>query len=266
MHLVHKYQVGVPCWIASAHPNPKQIANFYTELFDWAVMDIPLSGQDGAFLMCTSDGHPVAAIGPQYNEPELTTPLWNTYIWVENIREALRKVTEAGGTTLVEPLQLPHIATIAICTDTEGAVFGLWQATGVDGAQRINEPRAWSMSTLNTRNTEAAKKFYGSVFGWSADMADGAALWRLQGYTGGKPEQPVPRDVIGVMVDNPSAPPHWGIDLWVDDVDEATQKAVELGGNIIAPPLDGPFSRDATLADPQGAVFTISKIHNTTLN
>jgi predicted enzyme related to lactoylglutathione lyase len=36
--------------------------------------------------------------------------------------------------------------------------------------------------------------------------------------------------------------------------------AAELGGEVVVPPRDTPVSRDAVLADPQGAVFSVSKV------
>jgi hypothetical protein len=85
-----------------------------------------------------------------------------------------------------------------------GAVFGLWQPGEHKGAQLVNEPGAWSMSQLNTRDPHGSKSFYGAVFGWESDTFDLSegeiTLWRLPGYVGGEPEQPVSREVIGVMV------------------------------------------------------------------
>ena len=49
------------------------------------------------------------------------------------------------------------------------------------------------------------------------------------------------------------------VDFWVDDVDAAAERADELGGTVIAP-LDDPVGRTAVLADPQGAVFSVSRV------
>jgi uncharacterized protein len=29
------YQAGVPCWVASAHPDPEDAVAFHAELFGW---------------------------------------------------------------------------------------------------------------------------------------------------------------------------------------------------------------------------------------
>jgi hypothetical protein len=56
-------------------------------------------------------------------------------------------------------------------------------------------------------------------------------------------------------------PSHWSIDFWVKDADETAQRAAELGGTVIAPPFDVPGvgMREAVLADPQGAAFSVTR-------
>jgi hypothetical protein len=50
------------------------------------------------------------------------------------------------------------------------------------------------------------------------------------------------------------------VDFWVDDVDSAVAKAVRLGGNIVAPPHDTPGFRQCVIADPQGALSSLSQL------
>lgn len=100
----------------------------------------------------------------------------------------------------VEPLDLPGIARVAVVADLAGAEFGVWQAQERRGAQITNGPGAWSMSVLNPSGMKGAKESYGEVFGWNADAMGEMTLWRLPSYVRGRPGQPVPRDVVGVMV------------------------------------------------------------------
>ena len=78
---------------------------------------------------------------------------------------------------------------------------------------------------------------------------------------GGVPEQPVPREVVAVMVragDGGAA--LWRVDFWIADADAAAARATELGGSVVAGPEDaGPF-REAVLADPAGATFSVSQL------
>ena len=51
------------------------------------------------------------------------------------------------------------------------------------------------------------------------------------------------------------------VDFWIGDVDEAAGKAAELGGRVIEGPYDVPGvgMRQAVIADPQGAIFSLTR-------
>jgi hypothetical protein len=101
------------------------------------------------------------------------------------------------------------------------------------------------------------------VFGWRPEVFGAGGihmtLWRLPGYVGGEPEQPVPRDVVAVMVPTAAAdreaPPHWSVDFWVTAVDAVADRAARLGGKVVVPPHDTPGFRRAVISDPQGATL-----------
>jgi predicted enzyme related to lactoylglutathione lyase len=57
-----------------------------------------------------------------------------------------------------------------------------------------------------------------------------------------------------------NASAHWSVDFWVDDVDVAALKAAELGGEVKVWPFHTSVGKTAILADPQGAVFSVSKV------
>jgi len=172
------------------------------------------------------------------------------------------QVQDAGGRVVTAPFDLPDAGRTALLADPAGAEFSVWQPAGHKGAQRVNEPNAWAMSSLSTPDLDGAKAFYGSVFGWETDTFSAGeisvTLWRLPGYEGGEPEQPVPADVIATAA--PGDAPRWDVDLWVDDPDATAERTVQLGGTVVAGPFDTPIGRRAVLADPQGATFSISRV------
>jgi predicted enzyme related to lactoylglutathione lyase len=136
---------------------------------------------------------------------------------------------------------------------------------GHAGAQVVNEPSAWSMSQLVTPDPEGAKTFYGEVFGWTTDaFAAGdleVTLFRLAGFVGGVPEQPVPRDLVAVAAPAPDGvPPHWAVDFWINDAEGAAATAEALGGRLLDAVSEAAGFRRAALADPQGAMFTVSQL------
>ena len=171
---------------------------------------------------------------------------------------------------------------MSVCADPAGAAFCLWQPDKHKGAQLVNEPGTWNFSQLDTPQPEAAKDFYGAVFGWEVTEfeADGATagFWRLPGYgdflaqldpevrerqaDAGAPEGF--EDAVAwlsPMTDgtDQGTPAQWSITFAVEDADATARRADELGGKIIVPPFDAPWVRMTVLRDPQGAVFTASK-------
>lgn len=76
----------------------------------------------------------------------------------------------------------------------------------------------------------------------------------------------MPRDVVGVMLRASrdrfpdDVPPHWRVDFWVHDADGTAEEASKLGGRLVVAPFDIPGFRQAVLADPQGAVFSVSEL------
>jgi uncharacterized protein len=261
------YQHGVPCWVDTWQPDADAAMRFYTELFGWEAEDTMPQGVDGKHYMCRLDGRDVAAVA---SRPEEAPPVtaWNTYVRVDDVDEAIDKVNDAGGKVLKEPFDALDGGRIAIIADPAGAALGIWQPGAHQGAELVNEPSAWAMSRLSTDDTEGAKRFYGAVLGWDSEtFAVGDAemtLWKVRGYVGGRPEQPVSREVVATMGpagENGEAPPHWGVDFWIADIDAAVAKATELGGRVLSGPEDIPAvgMRRADVADPKGATISLTQ-------
>jgi len=261
---------GVPCWIETWHPEPGPAVSFYTGLFGWQAENTLPADADRTFHVCKLRGRDVAAIGSPLPEAAPPTPVWTTYVQVESAEETAAKASEAGGSVPVGPVESLDRGRLAFVADPSGAVVGAWEQGDHGGAQVINEPGAWSMSILNTRDPEGSKAFYGSLFGWETETFDmggaGIELFRLPGFEGGEPSQPVPRDVVAVMIEMDShgmpkeLPSHWSVDFWIADADEAAAKAPQLGGAVVMPPSDTPAFREAVLTDPGGAAFTVSQL------
>jgi uncharacterized protein len=262
------YEPGVPCWVDTWQPDAEAAVSFYAGLFGWEAEDTMPPGTPGEHYVCRLRGRDVAAIASRPADAPSTAPAWGTYVWVASADDAAANVVTAGGSVVMEPFPSLDGGRIAVVADPAGAVFGVWQPGEHKGAQLVNEPGAWSMSALNTRDPDGAKEFYGGVLGWDTETLDlgtvEVTLWRLPGYVGGEPAQPVPRDVIATMAPTVAddAPSHWSVDFWVGDVDATAERAAELGGEVVAAPYDIPGAalRQAVLADPQGAAFSVTKV------
>jgi predicted enzyme related to lactoylglutathione lyase len=177
----------------------------------------------------------------------------------------------------MEAFDVMDAGRMAVFTDPEGAAFCVWQAKEHKGARVVNEHGSLNFNGLNTRDTEGAKTFYGSVFGWTTLALDAGEMWTLPGY-GDHLERDNPdlrkqmaeadapqgfEDVIAsinpIPDDQPDTPAHWSVTFAVDDADETAAKATELGGKVVVPPFDAPWVRMTIVSDPQGATFIASK-------
>ena len=271
------YPAGVPCWIDTSQPDPAAAVAFYSGLFGWEFEDVMPPGSGGSYFIGRIRGGDVAAVAP-LAEGAPPTATWNTYVQVDSADEAAAKVRSAGGRVLTEPFDVMSSGRMAVCADPEGAVFCVWEAREHRGARVVNEHGALNFTVLNTRDPEAAKSFYGSVFGWGTmPMGGPAEGWTLPGY-GDHLEELTPglraradelgapkgfEDVVASLLtitgDQTGVPAHWGVTFGADDADAIAARARELGGKVLVEPFDAPWVRTTVIADPAGATFTASK-------
>lgn len=116
--------------------------------------------------------------------------------------------------------------------------------------EKLKKHGAISWNELLTGDVEAAKSFYGQLFGWTYEDAPMDDMT----YTLVKADG---EEAAGIMPMPPEAgqmPPAWGMYVTVDDVDAAAEKAAALGGKLVVPPQDIPdMGRFCVISDPQGA-------------
>jgi predicted enzyme related to lactoylglutathione lyase len=216
-----------------------------------------------------ADAPPAAGAGADTSAPAASgapaavgAAAWTTYIRVDSVDDTVAKAREAGGAVVAPPFDSLDGGRIALLADPAGATLGVWAPAAHGGAQLVNEPGAWAMSVLLCDEPDTVKPFYSALFGWTGDpfpLGDSqGTLFRLDGYVGGEPAQPVPRDVVAVLAPAFGRPAGWVVGFWVHDADDTAAKARELGGTVVAGPFDSGISRDAVLADPAGAVFTVT--------
>ncbi|MGC1105761.1 MAG: VOC family protein [Candidatus Acidiferrales bacterium] len=120
-----------------------------------------------------------------------------------------------------------------------------------------HRPGSFCWIDLATTDQNAAKKFYGELFGWTAkdnpmgpndtytifhvDGRQVSAGYTLQGHQRER-----------------GIPPHWGLYVATENADASAKRAAELGAKVLAPPFDvSDAGRMASFQDPTGAAFSV---------
>ena len=247
------YTPGTPNWVDLGTPDQDAAAEFYGPLFGWTFDEGENPEATGGYRSAMLRDQPVGGVMKLMQEGQ--PPAWSTYVSVEDADATMAAVNANGGTTIVEPMDVLEIGRMAFFSDPTGAVCGIWQPRSFVGAGRVNEPGAFAWNELGTRDPEAAKAFYGAVFGWSTVEHD---MGEMGTYTEWKlGEDPVGgmMDISGRMPD--AVPAHWLVYFAVEDTDAAVEQVKGSGGEVRFGPIDIPAGRFAVIADPLGAVFAV---------
>jgi uncharacterized protein len=252
MHKVTGYPDGVFCWVDLATTDPAGAKAFYSQLFGWEANDTPLPG-GSAYTTFRSDGLSVAGMGqlmPEQQEQGVP-PSWSSYVKHDDADSIAGRITEAGGTLLVPPMDVMEEGRFLMAQDPTGAVFGVWQPRQHTGAQLVNAPNSWVWNELQTHEVDAALQFYKAVFGWTDRRPE-------PGYVGLDAGGRRHAGILPLDESRAHIPSNWAVYFLVDDVAGTIQRAQALGAQIRVPEtaLDE-NSSFAVIQDPQGAFFQI---------
>lgn len=250
------YLSGTPSWVELGTPDMVASVAFYGALFGWEVPESENAEQTGGYRIALKDGKPAAGMMPLMQEGQ--PPAWTAYVSVDDADAIAAAVKEAGGNVIAEPMDVMDLGKMAVFADPTGAVFGIWQPGTFLGAGVVNEPGAIAWNELGTRDTPAAKDFYGAVFGWVAADIDMGEMgdytrWKLgEGSVGGM------LDITGRLPDE--IPAHWLTYFAVQDSDAAIETVKDKGGSVAFGPVDIPVGRFAVVQDPHGAAFAVIEL------
>jgi predicted enzyme related to lactoylglutathione lyase len=262
------YAHGLITWTDISLSDPASGSTFYSELFGWDAQD--QFAPDGSYIytMFSKGGQSVAGLGPQPAEMAESgiPPMWNTYVNVDNVDDTIAQWIAAGGSVMVPAMDVMTAGRMAFVADPEGAVLALWQAGDHVGGEVFNEHGALTWNELNTRDSAAAREFYGAALGWEFEKFGGdeapMEYWLIR-VPGKVPGAPLADDELSggflTMDENWPAdlPAHWMVYFHVDDTDAAVAKLEELGGTVSVPAFDSSAGRIAVVSDPQGGTFSV---------
>ncbi|MFC8372358.1 VOC family protein [Streptomyces sp. NPDC057239] len=234
-HRASEYPEGTPCWVDAQLPDVEAGKRFYGDLFGWTFEDQPQGT-----VRASKGGAPVASLAHK-TDGRLPT-VWTVSFATPDAGALCRRIRAAGGQVVSPPVPFGDLGVTALVTDSEGAVFSLWQGTGTPGFGRRHEPGTFAWVQLYTRDTQAANTFYGglfhdALFGPDADPDFGRA--------------PV-SDVFPAEM-----PPHFLVHFAVEDPGAAMEEVVRFGGRVQVPPFETSYGTVAVVTDNQGASFAL---------
>ena len=256
-------QHGDFIWYELLTSDADAAGDFYGKVVGWTSASSGQPGMDYRFFFSGDGSDTKDGVGGYMAiTPEMTEhgahPAWVGYIGVDDVDVAVAMLTAAGGAVLMPAVDLEGVGRMAMVADPQGAPFYLMKGASDESSHSFaaTEPKnghcAWN--ELSTSDPEAAKAFYGALFGWSKqgemDMGQMGKYEFLMASGD--------RFGIGaVMPKMPDMPlPMWTYYFRVPDIDTATSAIKIHGGTILQEPIEipgGDFSM--TAMDPQGAPF-----------
>ncbi|MEU1039249.1 VOC family protein [Streptomyces sp. NPDC005551] len=256
--LTTRFVDGAPNWLDVGTPDIDGATSFYGGLFGWQFLSAgPEAGGYGFFQL---DGR--TAAGGMQTTPEQGPPSWTVYFRSPDAQATAQAVERAGGTVLMQPMDVMDEGRMAILADRAGVPFGIWQPARLDGLDVAGDPGSLCWIELYTQDVPAAAAFYHSAFGWNTS----AVPFPGGTYTCVNPADTEEDAMFGGVVplaDDPTeagSGAYWLPYFEVTDTDAVVARAQELGGEVRTPATDmAGVGRMAKLADPYGARFAVIK-------
>ena len=250
------YPPGLFCWADVAVPDAPAGAEFYSAVFGWDAKET-----DGGILpytMFVQGGLPIAGMGVLTAEQQRAgwSPIWSSYVLVEDADLIASQAAALGASLLMDPFPVPGSGRMFFASDPVGAVIGFWEAGEHAGAGVFNRAGAMCWNELACRDVEAATDFYTALLGWKTDTITIGGAEYTTVLVGDRPNGGIYR----MGDDLEDLPPAWFVWFGVETTDRSAAQVIDLGGEVIRPPYDGPFGRAALVSDPQGAVFGMMQV------
>lgn len=241
------WPAGTPCWIDYGAADMDGAKAFYADLLGWN-----WTGGDaeyGGYSNAEKDGRQVAGLGPLMAEGDL--PAWTTYFATDDAAATAARIRDAGGTVVVEPMEVGPMGSMVIALDPLGHPFGLWQSGTHTGVQRFNEPGSLVWNEAAVDDPQIAQRFYTAVFGFEWDPMEGMDYATFR--TGDRP-------LGGMGQVQPGLPKGWTVCFAVASTDGAVTAVEAGGGKVLHPAEDTQFGRFAVLEDRWGAPFSVMEV------
>ncbi len=247
-----EHHPGKIVWVDLVTPDLLGAEHFYGALFGWTFHNLHPGKTEYAIAML--GGRPIGGL-LQRDIPAgaKRQPAWVTFIAVPDAQTAIQTALAHGAKSLAPSRNYSRRGTQAVLADPQGAVFGILASSRGDSPDYLAEPGEWIWGSLLTSQPVESADFYKTVFGYevfdvpSDDGSQHVILASDDYARAGIHSLPVGHRY-----------PHWLNFVRVNDAQQATARAVALGGRVLVQPyLDRHGGHVALIADPSGAPFGV---------
>lgn len=251
---------GSNVWYELMTTDPDAATKFYRDVVGWTISESIPGDQDYRMIGRSDGGFAGGVFGLTDEIRESGAfPLWIAYIGVDDVDAAVARIAAKGGKTMLAPFDIPQ-GRIAMVTDPQGNPFYVMKpippADKPDAESDVFSATAeqrvgWN--ELTTPDPDAARQFYGELFGWTSDdfMPMGElGEYRFFAHAG--------TTIGAVCKPIPGGSSRWRYYIRVPSISAAVDAVKTAGGTVSMGPHEVPGGDHIIIGnDPQGAEFAL---------
>ncbi|HEY4223259.1 MAG TPA: VOC family protein [Myxococcota bacterium] len=237
------HRPGAFVWFEVRTPAPEKARAFFSEVVGWKITDAPMGPGMTYTLAATKDGS-VAGIVKDERACMLS------YVSVDDVDAAAKRVQKAGGTVKGAPMDVPTVGRMVEVADPDGASFVLIKSERGDAPVPPSRG-AFLWNELWAKDEKRALAFFTSVLGYTVDAQDMGGMR----YHTLKVKDAMLAGLLQSPVPGPSAFLPY---VQVDDVDASLLRVRKLGGAVVGEAREVPgIGRFCTVRSPDGVTFAV---------
>lgn len=241
-------------WYDLMTPNMPEAKKFYAAVVGWNIRDSGMPGMD--YNLLSAGSVDIGGMMPTPPTAASMPPVWNGYIYAEDVDKEAAKAVKLGGSIFQEAMDIPEVGRFAVVGDPSGAAFILFKPNSNESPAEVADNTLGHIGwrELHSGDWKQAWDFYEAMFGWTkGDAMDMGPMGTYQQFKIGD------KAMGGMMTKMPDTPrPFWNYYFNVDAIDAAKARIEKAGGKVLMGPHQVPTGQWIINAfDPQGAFFSV---------
>ena len=172
---------------------------------------------------------------------------WDHFIGVPSIAMTLQRADVLGWKTMVRPVQMERLGSIALLHDPTGVPLWLWQGRVLFGFPITTGPGGIAGFEIRSQNPAATGQGLTAMLGWSQDGQRLAVPGPTTAWVRGVPREGMPG--------------HWLTAIAVSDLSATVAAALAAGGRLVEPASEHPtLGTCALVANDAAGPLLLSQI------